>query len=201
MGLRACRDKLLEFFDQSTFDSEYYYFATVLDPRFKGSLFKNEPDLFSTDWTDDCAMALYETCKQYYASEKYALKLEEPDSTVEMNDPNDFESAWRVGIPRQPILEAITMSVDDEIAIYLAKPVTHMEPLEWWRINHNRFPRLAAMARDFLSIPGSSVAVERVLSAGRDVISLRRASLTAETIRVLMTYRAGLLLEKRMRRV
>ena len=44
---------------------------------------------------------------------------------------------------------------------------------------------------------GSSVAVERVLSAGRDVISLRRASLSAATIRVLMTYRAGLFLEKR----
>lgn len=31
---------------------------------------------------------------------------------------------------------------------------------------------------------------------GRDVISVRRASLSAETIRALMTYRAGVLLEK-----
>ncbi|KAG8679892.1 hypothetical protein FRC11_003188, partial [Ceratobasidium sp. 423] len=27
-GLEACQTKLLEFFDKSTFDSEYYYFAT-----------------------------------------------------------------------------------------------------------------------------------------------------------------------------
>ena len=34
--------------------------------------------------------------------------------------------------------------------------------------------------------PGSAVAVERVFSGGRDTISLRRASLHADTIRVLM---------------
>ncbi|KIO31670.1 hypothetical protein M407DRAFT_67676, partial [Tulasnella calospora MUT 4182] len=61
-----------------------------------------------------------------------------------------------------------------------------------------RYPRLARMARDFLAIPGSSVSVERCLSIGRDVISLRRASLWAETIRLLMTYRAELLLDKRL---
>jgi hypothetical protein len=27
-GIHACKSKLLEFFDKSTFDSEYYYFAT-----------------------------------------------------------------------------------------------------------------------------------------------------------------------------
>jgi hypothetical protein len=33
---------------------------------------------------------------------------------------------------------------------------------------------------------GSAVAVERIFSGGRDTISLRRASLHADTIRVLM---------------
>jgi hypothetical protein len=26
-GMRACKEKLLEYFDKSTYDSEYYYFA------------------------------------------------------------------------------------------------------------------------------------------------------------------------------
>jgi hypothetical protein len=34
--------------------------------------------------------------------------------------------------------------------------------------------------------PGSAVAVERIFSGGRDTISLRRASLNASTIRILM---------------
>ncbi len=36
------------------------------------------------------------------------------------------------------------------------------------------------------TLPGSAVAVERVFSGGRDTISLRRASLKPDTIRVLM---------------
>lgn len=73
-----------------------------------------------------------------------------------------------------------------------------MDPLTWWRLNEHRFPRLAAMARDYLCIPGTSVAVERVFSTGRDVISVRRTSLPAETIRTLMTDRAGVMLERRI---
>ena len=34
--------------------------------------------------------------------------------------------------------------------------------------------------------PGSAVAVERIFSGGRDTISLQRASLHADTIRILM---------------
>jgi hypothetical protein len=36
------------------------------------------------------------------------------------------------------------------------------------------------------SHPGSAVAVERIFSGGRDTISLRRASLHGDTIRILM---------------
>ncbi|KAF8219333.1 hypothetical protein L208DRAFT_1418364, partial [Tricholoma matsutake] len=39
---------------------------------------------------------------------------------------------------------------------------------------------------DILSIPGSAVVVERIFLGGRDTISLRRASLHANTIRILM---------------
>jgi hypothetical protein len=46
---------------------------------------------------------------------------------------------------------------------------------------------------------GSSVSVERAFSAGRDVISLRRAALEGDTIRQLMLYRSYLKLEKRLK--
>jgi hypothetical protein len=48
----------------------------------------------------------------------------------------------------------------------------------------------------FPQLSGSSVGVERRLNMGRDVISLRRASLKAETIRNLMTGRSALALER-----
>ena len=45
---------------------------------------------------------------------------------------------------------------------------------------------------------GSSVGVERRLNAGRDVISLRRASLKAPTIRNLMTGQSFSALDRAM---
>ncbi|CAE6431808.1 unnamed protein product [Rhizoctonia solani] len=56
-GLKACKEKLVEYLDKSTYDSEYYYFAMVLDPRYKDSLFKANSglieDLFSAEWISD----------------------------------------------------------------------------------------------------------------------------------------------------
>jgi hypothetical protein len=43
---------------------------------------------------------------------------------------------------------------------------------------------------------GSAVAVERIFSRGRDTISLRRASLQPETIKVLMLVKKKLRLER-----
>ncbi len=43
---------------------------------------------------------------------------------------------------------------------------------------------------------GSAVAVERIFSGGRDTISLRRASLKPETIRILMLVKRKLILAR-----
>lgn len=43
---------------------------------------------------------------------------------------------------------------------------------------------------------GSAVAVERIFSGGRDTISLRRASLKPETIRILMLVKRRLILAR-----
>jgi hypothetical protein len=50
-----------------------------------------------------------------------------------------------------------------------------------------------------MCVIGSSVSVERAFSAGRDVISLRRAALEGDTIRQLMLYRSYLKLEKQLK--
>jgi hAT family C-terminal dimerisation region len=59
-----------------------------------------------------------------------------------------------------------------------------------------QFPNLFWLACDILSIPGSTVAVARVFSGGRDTISLRRASFRPETIRILMLVKKKLHLDR-----
>jgi hypothetical protein len=55
--------------------------------------------------------------------------------------------------------------------------------LSWWRTHRDEYPRMAAAARDYLAIPASSVAVERLFNSGRDMLGVRRNSLSAETMR------------------
>lgn len=52
---------------------------------------------------------------------------------------------------------------------YLADPHVQISPskddfdvLDWWRINHEQYPALSSMARDFLSMPASTVGSESV---------------------------------------
>ncbi len=51
---------------------------------------------------------------------------------------------------------------------------------------------MAAVACDYLAIPVSEVSCKRLFSAGRDMISLRRFSLHANTIRQLSLLRASI---------
>ncbi|KAF5343801.1 hypothetical protein D9758_016214 [Tetrapyrgos nigripes] len=60
------------------------------------------------------------------------------------------------------------------------------DPIQWWQGQKATFPTLYRLALDIFSIPGSAVAVERVFSGGQYTISLRRASLHPDTIRMLM---------------
>ena len=59
----------------------------------------------------------------------------------------------------------------------------------WWRMYRDEYPRMAAAARDYLAVPASEVAVERLFSRGRDLLGVRRYSLNAETMRRVMLLR------------
>lgn len=56
----------------------------------------------------------------------------------------------------------------------------------WWRLNRSQFPDTAAAAKDYLPIPASEVGVERSFSEGLDVLGIRRHSMNADTMQMLM---------------
>ncbi len=71
-----------------------------------------------------------------------------------------------------------TMS-DDEYGRYCAEDVVNSHhyrgrPIDWWKANAHRYPRLSLMAVDMLTIPSSSAESERAFSsAGRMMAPLR----------------------------
>ncbi len=76
----------------------------------------------------------------------------------------------------------------DEIQTYLSLSVMdeNMNPLEWWRVNESQFPCLSQMARDYLSIPATSVPSEQSFSVGKNLITDKRNCLAGKTIRICM---------------
>jgi len=76
-----------------------------------------------------------------------------------------------------------------EIQRYLASSLAILDrqcPLSWWKVHATEYPTLARIARDILSIPLTSVAVERVFSGARDILPYRRNLMGHKMITGLM---------------
>ncbi|THC87216.1 hypothetical protein EYZ11_013338 [Aspergillus tanneri] len=78
--------------------------------------------------------------------------------------------------------------VRDEITQYLDSDTIDVEPLQFWRDNEYRFPAIAALARDILSIPATGAGVERLFNTARDICHYRRGRMKSETIEEIMMF-------------
>lgn len=58
--------------------------------------------------------------------------------------------------------------------------------LNWWKMHQKAYPTLAGLARDVLSIPATSVPIERVFSQGSLTMTKTRCSLKDGSLRNLM---------------
>jgi hAT family C-terminal dimerisation region len=87
---------------------------------------------------------------------------------------------------------------EKEIDKYLRAPVESVkDPLCWWVQHRLIYPSLSRMALDYLSVPATSTAVERVFSRGRQLLPFTRCALSAASMRMYLCLgswcRAGLI--------
>ena len=77
-------------------------------------------------------------------------------------------------------------SVMQLIRVYVAEPTVDrmMDPLKWWAENGNE--KLAAVARQFLYPPPTSVPSERLFSGAGVIYLDRRSRLTVDKAEMLM---------------
>jgi hypothetical protein len=184
----------------------------VLDPRIGFAAFRadcdNDSDLLTH--VDETLEKLRQHYKDYYELKPHSrVPFEQPPSAVPVRRSprkHDFTARYKT-----------TQVSKNELEDYLClrqEDWDICDPIQWWATRRCQFPNLSQLARDILSIPGtvtsgifvsvllliiaegSSVAVERIFSGGRDTISLRRASLQPETIRVLMVLKSRLQLTR-----
>ena len=66
---------------------------------------------------------------------------------------------------------------------------SNIEILKFWKAEQYRYPQVAAMARDVLSLPISTVASEFAFSIGGRVLDQYRSSLKPSTVEALICNR------------
>ncbi|GAA5981593.1 hypothetical protein JCM5350_008037 [Sporobolomyces pararoseus] len=168
-------------------ESMYSVWAIVFDPRIRGGHAARFPD---DQQVQDAFAALPVYLDHHYQPQVSQGSTSSSSSLVRSS------SFLTASLNRFQLTTTSTVLLaSEELKLYLGERSVGDEDvvvLKWWKENASRFPCLARMARNILAIPGSSVGVERVFSAGRDTVSLRRASLAAETIRKLMVYKYAL---------
>ena len=72
----------------------------------------------------------------------------------------------------------------DELQLYFSLPDASLDtdPLEWWPKHEKLLPSLSRMARQFLGVPASSAAVERLFSGICQDFCKQRQSMSEETL-------------------
>ncbi|KAM3857052.1 E3 SUMO-protein ligase ZBED1-like [Diretmus argenteus] len=174
--------------------------AAVLDPRFRKLKFLSSADVLKVQ------VKLQSLAVQAKRNEMEQLQQE----SVELLEQDDSDSEQPVPKRRREmsVLDALLGSSSDsegqsneedndpeddsemvksEVLMYCAEQciASDKSPLRWWKDNATRFPTLAILARSYLAVSATSTPSERLFSAAGNIVSKKRASLTAEHVDML----------------
>ncbi|XP_077086297.1 E3 SUMO-protein ligase ZBED1-like [Siphateles boraxobius] len=154
--------------------------ASVLDPRHKHLPF------FAQTEKEAAKAKLIEMCA---AMEMATAEDETAVSATQAGDKDRSQSNAMIMLlgddysaPRQ------ATDYPEEVDIYMRDnpPSLDINPLDWWKANERRFPKLATLARRYLCIPGTSVPSERVFSAAGLTVNRLRSRLTPNHVDMLL---------------
>ena len=198
------RSKYEKYFDSYHELNPLIVIGLVLDPRFKlrhvTQLFRKKLSeieaQLKTEEIKNILRALYDEYVPNVEGGKYMKKSEnlhsQPSSTssnVAMTE-DDLIDEWMHFVE-----DSDEKVVGDEVDSYLLDPLVQITKEEstkyfnillWWKVNGNKYPILAAIAKDILAIQVSTVASESAFSTGGRVISDFRSSLTPKSVEALI---------------
>lgn len=170
----------------------HYVIATVLDCRYKLIPFNN--DHMEMEVEDEASGLQAITRSQARAHLLNMLTTTASQSSVVANTiPNEQPAVQDEDNAKSSIFSKFSQPLmvldDSEDNKYCMSPTEHqMKPEAYWAANGSRYPRLAELARIFLSVPASSGSVERLFSVSGAILRARRSRLTAQTVESLLLH-------------
>lgn len=97
------------------------------------------------------------------------------------------ESSWMAAVVARRKANATDTWVD-EVDLYFAEPAIPIrsDPFEFWKSQSGKFPTIAKLSRDYLTIQATSVPSEQIFSRAGTLINSRRNRLGDDTVQMLM---------------
>ena len=180
---RRLNEYLDNYFDKLE-SEEVLTMSTILDPRYKSKCFteKNVSTIESL---------LKEKMSGIVLPEPDLSERDESAKKVKKNDPEETLSLWAdfdEEIEKDRTAPSSKSEVDIEFDHYMElHRIARLEdPLVWWKAHAQGLPRLAKLAKRFLSIPSTSVPSERVFSKAGELIAARRANLKPKNVDMIL---------------
>jgi hypothetical protein len=164
-----------------------YAVATILDPHFK--LDYHHDNRWEQEWIDLSRKIFDGAYAHYRPPPAPGARGETPSKWSYSVDDSGYVHHYDKNTASPESVYRRNRSVQrNELQEYLnAPPATHdTKTIQWWKENAGAYPCLAAMARDYLAIPATSVPVECIFSAGADLVQPKRGALNKESIQACM---------------
>jgi len=171
--------------------------ATILDPRYKlkyikwgfRMIYEQGKALAEYNLIDIELTKLYETYDMHHRHEKADSYRSgaSSSSTVDISSSLPSSASQFTSYLNETSLETskneLLKYLDEENESLLNKK---FDVLLWWRLNAHRYPVIAKMAKNFLSIPATSVSSESTFSTGGRVLDDYRSSLKPAMVEALV---------------
>lgn len=180
--LDACNESYLKLDRYFNISSDYCIMAIVLDPRFKLDFYHN--DKWTIQENEAEKARIWKQVETVYRKDYARLSTSTPTIGCQVTK---SVSTSRIFKKLKPVSYA-----EDELKLYLMeypRLPAESDPIEWWKCHTKELPSLSRMARDYLSIAGTS---ERAFSGGRRLITDTRSRLGEKTIRACMCLKSWL---------
>lgn len=165
--------------------------AAVVDPRYKLlKFFKEAPrqETYAAVRLELMAVVIPDPLTVSQTNDAITDKTDEPESKRQRLE-NAAENNIFDDLASLCAADDNASSVD-ELSTYLSETPLNVngDILQYWRDNTPRYPRLAALARKYLCIPATSVPSESAFSTAGHVINKKRASLSPDTVDMLVFF-------------
>ena len=190
----AMMDKFNKYWDEP---NNVMVIATILDPRYKlryinwcfKKIYEHEKAIDEYKLVEEELGKLYDTYDMHHRHEKADSYRASLSSSTIMDTSSSLPSS---ASEFTSFLSASSLETSkNELGKYLDEENESLrnknfDVLLWWKLNAHRYPVISKMAKNFLTIPATSVSSDSTFSAGGRVLDDYRSSLNPAMVEALV---------------